>query len=57
MVRKVERVKQGDLLGVRSEFKPKAEEPFRAGVRASILAEKRSNVRGVKGRRKEDARS
>ena len=27
MVRKVERVKQGDLLGVRSEFKPKAEEP------------------------------
>jgi hypothetical protein len=42
MVRTAGYVKQGDLLGGES----------RAGVRASIVAWKRSNVRGAKGGRK-----
>ena len=57
MVRKVECVKQGDLSGVRSEFKPECRRAARAGVRASIVAKKRGNARGAKGRREEDARN
>ena len=35
--------------------RPCAEEPHRTGVRAAIVALKRGNARGAKGRRKVDA--
>src|SRR3990172_12546169 len=53
--RKVVYVKQGDLSGVRTEFKPERRRADRAGVRAPIVALKRGNARGAKGRRKVEA--
>ena len=44
-------VKQGDLFGVRTVFVRAG----RAGVRASVVARKRGNARGAKGRRKVEA--
>ena len=55
---KVEHMNQGDLAGVWTVFTPdesgrRAGQP---GVRAAIVAMKRGNARGAKGRRKVDAR-
>ena len=56
MVRKAARVNQGDLLvgksGVHANQCRRTEQ---AGVRASIVAMKRRNGRGAKGRRKAEA--
>ena len=57
MVWKAMHVKQGDLHGVMTVFIA-GEAARRAGrgeVRASIVALKRGNARGAKGRRKVDA--
>jgi hypothetical protein len=49
-------VKQGDLHGVKVVMNVgRRAEPCYGGVRALIVARKRSNVRGAKGRRKVDA--
>jgi hypothetical protein len=50
-------VNQGELFeeGAGVQAGRSAEEPERTAVRASILAKKRSNVRGAKGRRKVEA--
>ena len=47
-------VKQGDLSGARTVFM-QSRRAARAGVRAFIVARKRGNARGAKGRRKVDA--
>jgi hypothetical protein len=52
MVRKGVCVKQGDLPEPRTESKAMSRRAERAGVRASIVAQKRGNARGAKGRRK-----
>lgn len=55
-VRKAWSVKRGDLPGTGAAFMAgRPEEPRRAGVRASIVAEKRRNGRGAKGRREMDS--
>ena len=53
---KVRYMNQGDLIGPGAVFKLRgAEEPYRSGVRAAIVAKKRGNARGAKGHRKVDA--
>jgi hypothetical protein len=47
---------QGGLAGTGTVFMlARAEEPYRPGVRAAIVAWKRGNARGAKGRRKVEA--
>ena len=46
---------QGDLAGVWAVFTPLCRRAGQPGVRAAIVAMKRGNVRGAKGRRKVDA--
>jgi hypothetical protein len=47
---------QRGLIGTGTVFKlARAEEPYRSGVRAAIVAWKRGNARGAKGRRKVEA--
>lgn len=54
--RKVKTMNQGDLFGCQMVFMlERAEEP-RTGVRATVVALKRGNARGAKGRRKVDPR-
>lgn len=55
MVRKVVYVKQGDLSGERTVFMRNRRRAARTEVRAFIVAMKRGNARGAKGRRKVDA--
>jgi hypothetical protein len=53
--RKGVRVKRGDLLGQgRLKASQDGRARRRAGVRASIVASRRGNARGAKGRRKAD---
>jgi hypothetical protein len=46
------RDKQGDPLGTERSSWPQGPKSRRAGVRASVVAKKRGNARGAKGRRK-----
>jgi len=56
MVRTAACVKQGDLWGNRTVFTSLVAPKSRpAGVRASIVAMKRGNARGAKGRREMDS--
>jgi hypothetical protein len=53
---KVRYMNQRGLIGTGTAFiLARAEEPYRSGVRAAIVAEKRGNARGAKGRRKVEA--
>src|SRR6266446_9407552 len=49
------RDKQGDPSGLERRSWPQGPKNRLAGVRASVVAKKRSNVRGAKGRRKVEA--
>ena len=53
---KVGCMNQGDLSGIRTVFIPPhgGRRADRAGVRAAVVARKRGNARGAKGRRKVD---